>query len=352
MEEETTAPSPLATNDESDLIKFRIEYVGGTTASVFFDDLKSPPVASTEPQVLEYVEVRRSGQQELSPKLEDLQKTEKGKGHAYINILSPAVMEALRCVVPYFPDIDFSGNVIKIPEPYSIIIFYEKELTEYRERIRRTNEGISTACPNQWADKHIGIVQDFVSERMQDAVDAERERHSRGYVTFDMLWLLFKPGADVYYDLNIIGEREPYIMQNIEFELTNGATNSMTFTLWNLDANADWVGPGWSRFTVNRFPGEKEIISMQLYPCEFLKFENGVGEEDLAAIQRHFTKRGKKWYNLRRGIGTYQFDGFTTSFPRRAVSLRVCDLWTRKGAMTLTMITVHESCRGRHHTIP
>lgn len=307
----------------SDLVRYRVEYVGQDSGSYSADGKVPELDASSEPPVLEYVEVRLSSQSHVSSstqKTNNLSRTDTGKGRAYINILSPAVAEALRCVVDYFPDLDISGNVIKIEEPYSVFIFFEKELTDYRERADRLAAAGDLSCPNRWASKHIGIVQDFVREKVQKDVDAERARHARGYATFDMLWLLYKPGSDVYYDIYDVAEHEPYVVSSADFEFDNGAISSYDFKMWNINATSHWVGPAEYELTLQHFAGEKSIPSLRVYPCEYLRFADGVTEEDVSQIKQHFLDRGRKWYNLRRKIGCYSLEGVTTTFPRRFVS--------------------------------
>jgi hypothetical protein len=315
--------SKLATLTEPELVRYRIEYAGRESGSVFVDGRRAQLDTSKEHPVFEYVDVRLSSKDtvDASTKEEDISKTDNGKGHAYINILSPAVAEALRCVVDYFPNLDFSENIIKIPEPYSVFVFFEKELTEYRERVAKLAQVESSTCPNRWAAKHIAIVQDFVREATQKAVDAERARHARGYATFDMLWLLYKPGADVYYDFYDYGEHEPYVVSTVKFELVNGATDSYELGLWKIDADSTWVGPLEDDREVQRFAGEKRIPELRAFPCEYLRFADDIDEEEVAAVKQYFVNRGKKWYNLRRGVRCCHFDGFTTSYPRRDVSI-------------------------------
>ncbi len=308
----------------SDLVRYKIEYAGQESGSVFFDGRITERDTSKEPPIFEHIDVRLSSKETLAATAneEEISRTESGKGHAYINILSPAVAEALRCVVDYFPDLDLSENNIKIFEPYSVFVFFEKELTEYRERMGRVAQDESSTCPNRWAAKHLGIVQDFVKEHTQEAVEAERARHARGYATFDMLWLLFRPGSDVYYDLYNYGEHEPYVVSTVGFDLVNGAAKSYDIGLWNIDADSNWVGPLDTAIEVQRFVGEKRIPSLRVFPCEYLRFSDDIAEGEVSTIRQYFVNRGKKWYDLRRKTQCCQFDGFTTTFPRRAVSIR------------------------------
>jgi hypothetical protein len=134
-----------------------------------------------------------------------------------------------------------------------------------------------------------------------------------------MLWLLYRPGEDAYFDFNNVNEHEPYVIMSLEFTLTNGTTNSYTLNLWNLNADSNWVGAAMVYTDIQRFAGEKEIVTLRGYPCKMLSFMSGLDSPSLTAIHEHFTRRGKKWYDLRRKVQTYRFDGYTSTFPRRYV---------------------------------
>ncbi|KAI0186130.1 hypothetical protein EV127DRAFT_187542 [Xylaria flabelliformis] len=307
-------------------IKYSTKYISisGPVASQVLSGRHTEPGVRTEPQVLEYVEVIFTSDLTLS----NVQKPDTDKpapfsvhsrGRNYIRILSPAVVEALRCTVDYFPHVDLSGSTVDIFEPYEIFIFFERQLNEYRERLEKaTDNGMSPLlCINLYACKHVSIVQQFVKERTQLSVDAERERHARGYATFDMLWLLYKPGSDVYYDLPNVGEYEPYVTKGVTSTGQNGATSQYTISFWNMKADFFWVGPSVVSHTEDRFAGEKKITTLQAFPCEYLHFTENLNELDTERIRNHFIERGKKWYETRRGKRWYWFEGHSTTFPRQ-----------------------------------
>ena len=309
------------TNETSNLVKRRTEYVSLQTGNTAHWDGKD--LGDEETSVMEYVEVRLT-QSAISPGPDGVNMAPRkgyhshSKGHSYITIFCPAVNEALRCVVDYFPSVDLSGNTIKVMEPFAIFIFFERELSEYRNRL--LTRPPDDSCANKHAYKHIGIVQDFVKLRMQQDVDAERKRHARGFATFDMLWLLYKPGTDVYYDRHEVVEHEPYVLKDVIFNLANGSTNEYIITCWNIVVEGEWAGPCERKSEIHRFAGEIEIVKLIAYPCEYLRFADGITEEDMQNIKEHFIEAGKKWYQLWRGRQCCHFDGFTTSFPRRRVS--------------------------------
>ncbi|EEU36409.1 uncharacterized protein NECHADRAFT_102062 [Fusarium vanettenii 77-13-4] len=302
------------------LIRYKVKYIGKGGGDVILDKNPNFVPNAEEPPIFEHIDVRLSSLSTISDKvdLDTLAKTEVASGHCYINLFSPVVAEALRCVVDYFPGVYLSESVIRVPEPYNIFVFFEKQLTEYRERLEKAAETDPLTCANRFASKHIAIVQEFVKKRIQAQVDAERERHARGYVSFDMLWLLYQPGADMYFDRWNINEHEPFVMTGVEFTFINDAADFYKVRLWNMDADFDRVGPAPWEFKVDRFPGERKIVDLPAFPCEYLHFSEDVESESIPAIKEHLVNRGKKWYSLRREVRPYHFDGFTTTFPRKS----------------------------------
>lgn len=325
-ESHTEQVDPGGEPSRNTLIQYRTDfYSTSSDGHVSFPGMISTPSSTDDDAaVMEFVDVCLTDDKVDSTgadkgKISDYHAT--SKGHPYIRILSSAVNEALRCVVDYYPGVGLSSRIVKVYEPYAIFVFYERQLTEYRERLENnTTEGLNSSCANRNAARDLKVVQDFVRDKVQSSVQAERERHSRGQVTFDMLWLLFKPGCQVYYDYGKIGEHDPYILEDVVFTLINGATESCTACVWNMDADSHWVGPYATESTIDRFAGEKSILELKLYPCEYLRFDPEVSVEDLSAIRQHFIDRGKKWYGLRRSKKCYWFEGTTTTIPRRSVS--------------------------------
>lgn len=177
------------------------------------------------------------------------------------------------------------------------------------------------SCENRHAYEHIGVVQNFVKERVQKDVDAERERHSRGYATFDMLWLLYKPGIDFYVGIYDDSEHEPWVLESLFFNLVNGTTNRYEGRWWRFSSAAGWIGPHMDKKFINKFAGEKEIVSMGAFPCDYLSRSSELGVGDAEKIRQHFVHRGKKWFDIQRSKKCYQFDGIKTDYPRSSVSL-------------------------------
>lgn len=313
--------------DHDPLIKHRLEYKSTISEnSAFFDNYEHIS-SDIEPYVLEYIDVRLTNEA-ITPNNSEHNTSnrphETSKGHSYLRIVSPAVCEALRAVVDYFPELNLSTRIIEIREPFAVFVFYEKELEEYCQRLEQhSTSQKSPSCPNRYAAKHIRIAQDFVRRQVQADVDAERERYSRGYCTYRMLWLLFRPGSDMYVDLWSEGEYTPYVFSEMEFAVENGSILRYEIYAWNMDAIRSWVGPANRSWTRWPFTGEKQITSLDAFPCEYLRFREGMTDDAVQHVKKFFIDRGRQWYDLRRSVQCYSFDGVTHPKPRRHVSKSV-----------------------------
>lgn len=279
-----------------------------------------------EPVIFEYFDVRLTRdpipKDQTSPRAATKLK-EIGTGHPYIRILSPAVNNALRCVVDYYPSLDLTAEVVEVYSPYAVFFHFEKELDSYVDRLRDTSREIILPpdCPIRYAAEHITILRDWVKSQYQEKVDAERHLHTRGLATYDMLWLLYKPGDDIYCgDDEDSGEYDPHVFKEVESEMENGVMCNVIIKYWCMDANSRVVGPAqFNSSRQDRFAGSKDIVSLNHFPCKFANFLANVDQDGVHAIAQHFIERGRRWYNLRRRVGCHSFDGVTTSLPRRNV---------------------------------
>lgn len=90
-------------------IKYRIEYLSSVTPGVAPGLIEDKSTSNTDDStIMEYVEVRHTNEafDSGSTKQSDPRTYhDHTKGHSYITILSPAVCEALRCVVDYYPSV-------------------------------------------------------------------------------------------------------------------------------------------------------------------------------------------------------------------------------------------------------
>lgn len=104
-----------------------------------------------------------------------------------IVLRSPAVIEAVKSVITYYPSLSATDMEIRIEEPFRPLVHHFEELEAYRDNLAPENE----------LRKEVTLLLGFLEERIMSEVNLEKERHTQGRCTWNMLWLLFKPGEEV-----------------------------------------------------------------------------------------------------------------------------------------------------------
>jgi hypothetical protein len=302
----------------------KIEYRHLQSNAVVFEeesDRFSPLKPRPEEPVLEVVTIALTAQ-ERSPYSyrHDIIKPPPihSMGHTYIQINSVAVINALRAVVEYYPGQNLIGDSMTISEPYTILVHHQEELRAYRENF--APEALKDADETCEAAKdtyeHLGIVLEFLESTLKDSLEKERERHRRDtpVVTYELLWTLFKPGTDVYYDTQGCGIFDSYIVRNVAWELNNGVPVRYQIGLWNLYYDSVHIGPKNQFATVLPFDGEKEIASLDIFPVQYTRKD--VHKESQEEMQKRLEERGKMYFRLTSKACMW-YDGLTTTFPRQ-----------------------------------
>lgn len=240
-------------------------------------------------------------------------------GRQFIRIHSPAVINAIQAVVNYYPRHPVIGKPIDIYEPYPILIHHREELEAFRqlfspEVLEKADD--AKDCVLQDTYEHVGCVLEFLEDRYGEKIRREKERWAQDVpkCSFDMLWLLLKPGSDVYCDLDDLETREPFVVSHLYMGMYNKAIFEYTVRGWHLSGDEYYIHPAEKTFDIFRFDGEKEIHKLDVFPCEYLKEHK---ERKVSLIER-----GKRFYELRQKKCMY-FDGECSTFPRREVSKRV-----------------------------
>ncbi|KAA8570778.1 hypothetical protein EYC84_000172 [Monilinia fructicola] len=107
-------------------------------------------------------------------------------------IYSPLLINALRAVVSYYPGNSMLGEPLMFPEPFHIMVWYWKELEAYKDSHPSSHpDGYREEC-----NRHIDALLGFLEENF----GAEMKRHQQDppMCTFEYVWMLLKPGIDVY----------------------------------------------------------------------------------------------------------------------------------------------------------
>lgn len=199
-------------------------------------------------------------------------------------IHSEPIIKALREIVDYYPGQSLLGDTISIKEPFSILVHHRKELQEYRE-----------SCDDAETYHHIGVLQKYLEDNLGDKILAEDQRYNKPtpVATFEMLWMLFKPGMDVYAQID--DQRGGFVLQSCQPVSDNskvGKPMPLKVLMWYLDYDGRILGRRQHEVTIVPFEGEREITSLKVFPACFLDKDS-----DLSP-RKKLEARGEKFYSM------------------------------------------------------
>lgn len=122
--------------------------------------------------------------------------------------------------------------------------------------------------------QHLELFLTEINKVQRESMDIEKERHNRGFATFDMLWMLIKPGMTVYSrnEEATLACRVKILIWNVG--VVSHSTNDdpyqkVDIVLWYLDHNGTHIHRRAHTVSINRYHGEKEICQLPVYPEKF-----------------------------------------------------------------------------------
>lgn len=257
----------------------------------------------------------------------------------YMTIRSGFVLDILKDTIHYYPSRSPRTNELALQEPFCMVLHYHQELEERREKLKQIVSEMATpeGNPSSTAHEHLAYLMDFLNERYADAMSQETARHrdTCGMCTYDWVWLLFRPGSIVYaWDQNTL---RAYIVEQHDRrvgEETDGKIRPKTISdaddverlprpdrlnivVWTLDFDGERLGRRRETYHILAFDGEKEILSLPLFPKEYLKYDKRVHET--LSTEDYLVQRGKVFVEMARK-NYREYHGETLTFPKRTVS--------------------------------
>ncbi|KAK4195605.1 hypothetical protein QBC40DRAFT_352422 [Triangularia verruculosa] len=221
-----------------------------------------------------------------------------------ITINSQPLIKVLGDHVDYYPGISFAGKVLELEEPYAVVAHHMAELEEYRASYHPDDDkGVDKTAPDlafRHCDKktfeHLGLMLNFVKTSVwKDRIQQEQDRHARNACTFQMLWLLFKPGDTVYVENR--GQYSAFVVQEVGTDKSILSDIKYTYksyqiALWSLRYDGRFVGRSSTQMIIPQFDGERQITELKVFPVRFIDKRDG------GTLRSTLEKSGKRWYEL------------------------------------------------------
>ncbi|KAI0876285.1 hypothetical protein GGS24DRAFT_452016 [Hypoxylon argillaceum] len=219
-----------------------------------------------------------------------------------MNIHSQYLVHALRAVISYYQLVNLQNSPVSIPAPYRLLYLHRAELAHYRDNqpASHSPEYAETTA------RHINVLLDFLVENMGEALAKEEALHKLDHpsATFDLFWLLLKPGQIIY--AKRYGLWTPFVISSVKAGSSN-SFDQCKVHCWYLESNGVIVRRYMETFRVQPWTGEQPISSLPVIPEAFWV-------EDLAAqggktMREKCIEEGRLYWELLKKPTYMEYDG-------------------------------------------
>ena len=163
----------------------------------------------------------------------------KAVGETEMEIRSSALINALRTLVDYYPSQQLTGSTITVPEPYHFLLHHKEKLEQLAYgKSDKSENGSIHECTDPKTIGHIEVLLAFLNSKFSKKVEEEEERHRKSppTATFEMLWMLLKPGTRVYHEVD--GDLAAFVVEAVSPSKLN-SPKYYKVELWSLDFNGE-----------------------------------------------------------------------------------------------------------------
>jgi hypothetical protein len=237
----------------------------------------------------------------------------------YVRILSVSIIHALRSVVRYYPGQDLSGAYVDISWPYPVLVHHYSELFEFLEALKE-KEPESLCIRERDGVRDLDLLFDFLDKEVMEKVNAEKERHKRGFDTFDYKWVAWKPGTTILSSVRESekGEFTPAVIHSVQGGIFSQQREKWMLSLWSMDYNGQYLGRVRRTLFDSEYDGESSTNSIRVL--------GSVGDFDKAWKDVNVLdgiEQGRIFWDLLNCQCRYH-DGKTVGLHKTQVCITIC----------------------------
>ncbi|KAI0099050.1 P-loop containing nucleoside triphosphate hydrolase protein [Nemania sp. FL0031] len=271
MEQTQSTPGMPTDDTPNAWIKYRVEYRDTTTNELVnhYDtkEMNSNPEDNHESDGEAFVLVTTYYQpKKRSPPAEVADTTSPAQSPSTaaspplysIHLTSPAIVNALRSVVQYYPSQDLTGDIV-VRWPYPILVHHYDELVQFREGVAEKDE--AELCEREKrAYEDLGLLLQYLDNSVMPGVLQERERNENGYFTFEYMWVLWKPGTTVLQtppdDMEFYA---PFVIEGVSGGTFQYPSREWSIWFWHMRYDGQYLGRYRSSSNIMRFNGQLDL---------------------------------------------------------------------------------------------
>jgi hypothetical protein len=236
-----------------------------------------------------------------------------------IHIHSRNLQRLLRTVVQRYPGQSLKGEKIVVRAPFDMLAHYYNDLNALQngasDVLAKARRDASNDTEQLEVPENTDLLDGATIYDLKVLLRAfklhyaknlapEEARYNVGVTSFGLLWFLFKPGVDVY--ARIGGKFSGFVFERCEKrggmgdrarydERIKPAESGHVYYVahcWNLTYNGHRIVKTWHEFYIDKFRGERQITSLQVFPCIYLDHSDG------GKTRARLQDLGEKYYNI------------------------------------------------------
>lgn len=252
-----------------------------------------------------------------------------------LQIGSDALLNALRSVAKYSSISPSDGydssdddsdddpfSVGTFSYPFTDLVHHRTELSDFKKENKgpRANH---TPEYNAQCDRHIDLLIQYLENEPNLRLKSLESKWTKEVptTTFATMWLLMKPGTDVYVRED--GQLNAYVIDQLagasdgsfRFQPNwSSRDRGHTIRVWNLIYDGRFITRVGKILRVPIFDGERDILSLPLFPTFFQDRQDG------GARRRQLIDRGKKFFQYTKSPTFLEYTGPGLKLDRKKVS--------------------------------
>ncbi|KAI1276462.1 hypothetical protein F5Y07DRAFT_366793 [Xylaria sp. FL0933] len=219
-----------------------------------------------------------------------------------MNIHSQYLIHALQAVISYYPRVHLQDTPVSVPAPYRLLYLHRAELARYRDNQPECHspEYAETTA------SHINILLKFLADNMGEALAKEEVLHKMDHpsATFDLFWLLLKPGQIIY--AKRYGLWTPYVISSVKAGTSNNFHPYKVDT-WFLESNGVVVRRYMETFRIQPWTGEQLISSLPIIPEAF--WVENMAAQGGKTMREKCIEEGRLYWELLKKPTYMDYDG-------------------------------------------
>lgn len=199
--------------------------------------------------------------------------------------------------------------------PFTDLHHYRERLLQYREEVGETHDTEYTTACQEHIDILVGYLDGLTTIGVRDAEFLWNSEVPKA--TFSSLWLLLKPGTDVFVQEN--GKLNAYVIESFSGGVPWGSSNARSrpyiVNVWNLNFDGQILSRSVKEVSISIFDGQREITSLPLFPIKF-----HVDEDPQNPLRRKLIERGKRFVDMVKTPTFQEYSGPSRLQGNRTVS--------------------------------